>query len=400
MPDENKLQYIWRIGNMKDAGLTDFSWYELANIINENLFAEDDKYLDESAYRKPYQNAKAYYEDVFSKMKSEEYSKEIDNKKQELLKERQKLNATKIEYARDIRHQSRFELFYENIKDNLTKVVPPSFEKCKSDTNRDKEYVLTIADIHAGSNFDIGVNKYSYEEMHRRFAVLFNYVVDFVKGHNLDSIKIATLGDCIQGMIHITDMQLNESSVVEATVIVAKTIANFLNELSKYCNIEYYQTPSSNHSQIRPLGTKASEVASEDIEYIIGNYIKDVLVNNKRIKVNLNYGEQYIEIPILDKFTAVALHGHQFKDIGSAIKEIGYQNKKFYDYMFIAHYHNETKLTSGATQDYDIETMVCPSFVGTCPYAKKIFKESKASCCLYGFDKDYGHTETYKIVLN
>ena len=74
------------------------------------------------------------------------------------------------------------------------------------------------------------------------------------------------MGDDIQGILRLSDLQLNESSVVKATVFVAKTIARFLNDLSEYCFIDYYLCPTSNHSQTRPLGTKASEIASEDVE--------------------------------------------------------------------------------------------------------------------------------------
>ena len=39
-------------------------------------------------------------------------------------------------------------------------------------------------------------------------------------------------------------------------------------------NISYYHTPSANHTQIRVLNAKASELADEDLEYLMGNYIK------------------------------------------------------------------------------------------------------------------------------
>ena len=47
--------------------------------------------------------------------KKDSYSKELEVQRRQLEKERQKLYATKTEYSRQVRQQSRFELFYENV---------------------------------------------------------------------------------------------------------------------------------------------------------------------------------------------------------------------------------------------------------------------------------------------
>lgn len=207
------------------------------------------------------------------------------------------------------------------------------------------------------------------------------------------------MGDDIQGILRLSDLQLNESSVVKATVFVAKTIARFLNDLSEYCFIDYYHCPTSNHSQTRPLGTKASEIASEDVEYVICNYIKDVLVNNSRIIPHMNFGYEYIEIPIFD-FKTIAMHGHTINNIDNVLKDLTYHKKTFYTTVFLAHYHAAKMGTVGEMSDTDCEVIVCPSFVGSCPYSEKLMKGAKPSCCIYGYDKKYGHLETYKFILN
>ena len=89
-------------------------------------------------------------------------------------------------------------------------------------------------------------------------------------------------------------------------------LLNFLNELSASCDITYYHVPKSNHSQTRPLGSKASEIASEDMEKIIVNYISDLLANNPRVTVTSNLEKDYVDFKIFD-FECSALHGHQIK---------------------------------------------------------------------------------------
>lgn len=397
LESETEEQYLWKIGQLIDSGKVE-SWASINDIVNKEILGDDETmWRTESAWRKRYQSAKKFYDGCFSKMESNEYSDKLEEQRREIEKQRQKLYATKTEYTRQIRQQSRFELFYENVADEIKTLNVPEFIGLDYSAN-DKEYILTIADIHAGANFITETNKYSFEEITKRFNKLLNYAINFVCEHQLSRIKVLCLGDDVQGILRLSDLQLNESSVVKATVFVAKTIANFLNELSKYCYIEYYHSPTSNHSQIRPLGTKASEIASEDVEYIICNYIKDVLVNNDRITVNTNFGYEYIEIPIFN-FKTIAMHGHTIKNIDNALKDITYHKKTFYTTVFLAHYHAAKMGVVGEMSNTDCEVIVCPSFIGSCPYSDSLLKGAKPSCCIFGYDEVYGHTETYKIFL-
>lgn len=396
LENETEEQYLWKIGQLVDSGKIE-SWSSINDIVNKELGIDEDKWRDESSFRKRYQAAKKFYDGCFSKMESEEYSNKIEEQCRELEKQRQKLYATKTEYTRQVRQQSRFELFYENVANEIKELDVPEFVSLNCSMNN-KEYILSIADIHAGANFVTETNEYSFEEVTKRFNKLLNDTILFVNEHKLGYIKVLCLGDDIQGILRLSDLQLNESSVVKATVFVAKTIASFLNELSKYCYVDYYHCPTSNHSQTRPLGTKASEIASEDVEYIICNYIKDVLVNNERIMVNTNFGYEYIEIPIFD-FKTIAMHGHTIKNIDNALKDLTYHKKTFYTTVFLAHFHAAKMGVVGEMSDTDCEVIVCPSFIGSCPYSDSLLKGAKPSCCIFGYDEQYGHTETYKIFL-
>lgn len=397
MDTETEEQYLWKIGQLVDSGIVD-SWASINDIVNREILGDDETiWRTESAWRKGYQAAKKYYNGCFSKMESGEYANKLEEQRRELEKERQKLYTTKTEYTRQIRQQSRFELFYENVADEINKLAAPEFIGANYSVN-DKKYILAIADIHAGANFITETNEYSFEEITKRFNKLLNDTINFICEHQLNQIKILCLGDDIQGILRLSDLQLNESSVVKATVFISKTISNFLNELSKYCYIDYYHCPTSNHSQMRPLGTKASEIASEDVEYIICNYIKDVLVNNDRVTVNTNFGYEYIEIPIFD-FKTIAMHGHTIKNIDNALKDLTYHKKTFYSTIFLAHYHAAKIGVVGEMSDTDCEVIVCPSFIGSCPYSNSLLKGAKPSCCIFGYDEQYGHTETYKIFL-
>lgn len=71
LESENEEQFIWRLGQAKDSGELDLSWDEIATIINLEL-NNDDRPLSEAAFRKPYQQAKRFYEaGVFGKQEDD-----------------------------------------------------------------------------------------------------------------------------------------------------------------------------------------------------------------------------------------------------------------------------------------------------------------------------------------
>ena len=112
----------------------------------------------------------------------------------------------------------------------------------------------------------------------------------------------------------------------------------------------------------------------------------------------MNNKYDFIEIPIFN-FKTIAMHGHTIKNIDNALKDLTYHKKTFYTTVFLAHYHAAKMGVVGEMSDTDCEVIVCPSFIGSCPYSNSLLKGAKPSCCIFGYDEQYGHTETYKIFL-
>ena len=396
LSEENENQYILRICSMKEQN--NWTWQDIADILNEALGYN----YGESAYRKKVQQFNKMLEDNEKTFFTEdEYLKKIEEQKLSLEKERQKLYATKVEMNRIIRQNSRFELFYENVRDTINTLPMPTVKyNAENKFSFNKEYLLTISDIHCGANFDLPTNNYSIEECRNRFNILLGDVVDYIKRNKISKLNIVSLSDDIQGILRVSDLQLNETSVVEATVIVSRLIANFLNELSAFCTIEYYHTPNSNHTQTRPIGTKAGELASEDVEYIIGNYISDMLKNNNRVNIHTNFGYDYIEIPIFG-YNIIAMHGHTVNNLETVLKDMSALHGKLIDYVILGHLHTGKSIQGNERLNYDTEVFICPSFQGTDPFAfNKLGKSSKAACKMFIFDPVYGCTGTEKFILN
>lgn len=387
--NETDEDCIYRICALKNE--LNYTWSEMADVLNDIL----NKNYSESKYRKDYSSFTKFNKCVDFKKPEEPEDAEKD------LKEFHKSCVEKIENNRIIRQKTRQELFYENIGKTLQKLPPLENDFVFHCNEEDEyEYVLTIADLQAGAKFDLDCNSYSLQECVNRFDKLLDDVSQYVVKNNINKLHIVELGDTIQGILRISDLKLNETSVVEATVVVSRLIAKFLNNLSQVCNIEYYHVPSSNHSQTRPLGTKASELMYEDIEFIIGNYIMDLLSNNDRINVHTNFGYDYIDVPIYD-FNVIAMHGHTIKSLENALRDLSVMHRKLMDYVFIGHFHNGKVIPGNAHESHDTELLMSPSFQGADPFAyNKLGLTSKAACKMYQFDKKYGCVGTHKFILN
>lgn len=394
LDNESDEELIYRICSAKDEiG----SWQDVAEILNNLLSTE----YTESKFRKQFQSFQKMLKANQSRILDDDnYLKELELKMEQIRKERIKLQTANVERNRVDRGISRQEMYYEFVG-NLCDTLPlPDFCPVSAICDEDKQYLVTIADVHYGAKFKSENNEYSPEIAKERFENLTGELIEFVKKNAISTIHIASLGDLIQGLLRVSDLKLNDTSVVKATVEISRILALMLNELSSYVNIEYYHVPSANHSQTRPLGTKASEIADEDMEYLIGNYIKDLCSNNDRININLaEEGKQYIQIPIFS-YEILAMHGHQLKNIESSIKDLSMLRRTFLDYVILGHYHGGREIPSYEGCCNDTEILVSPSFIGSDPYSDSIMKGSKAAVKIYGFDDLYGHTETYKIILN
>lgn len=328
--------------------------------------------------------------------------KKNEETRRELEKERQKLFATKLEYNRDLRHDTRFELFYENIKNIIPVLEPPKMEvlhEAFMPDDRPKEYVLAFGDIHYGAKFVSENNKYSRGICKSRFDHMLHKVVGFVLDNNIQHITAINVADSIQGILRMSDLQLNDTDVVQCVVEISQIISEFLNSLSAYCYIDYYHITHSNHSQNRNLGSKASELAGEDMEKIIANYIADTLAMNDRVNVFFDLGKEYIDFDIFD-FHCCAEHGHKVANIANYIRDKSNVRRKMYSYAFLGHTHASQEIIAGEDKNSNIEVLVVPSFIGSDPYSDRLNLGAKAMAKIYGFDPVTGHVESHNIILN
>ena len=280
--NENTNEYIWRMCDYKDKGLLDLNWEQVGELINKELFGSDEElYRTSSAYRKPYQYAKDFYEDVFKKRMysyDNEAIKKMDDLKRDIQKERIKLNTTRVEYNKWLRENARDELIVEEICKSISNLSPlekPAYIQNKYST---KEYCLVFGDEHYGTEFELTdllgniINSYSPEIFEKRMWDLFYQVIDIIKKEDINTLNVYSMGDFSDGCLRVSQLMKLRYGVIDGTIKYANFISNWLNELTKYVRIRFQMT-DGNHTELRMLGQPKGTFVEDNMGKIVKEFM-------------------------------------------------------------------------------------------------------------------------------
>lgn len=391
---ENERQYIWRIGQMIDKGEIS-SWKDMAPIINSEWRADESEYRDESAYRKPYQYAKAFYEDVFSGFEEDQYMNELEEQKIALQKERMRLSDQRREFNKLVRKEARTEHLYDVIRETaekMNKEKPMMLNEFSEVFDSGKDAILCLADWHYGMVTDNIWNKYNPEICRQRVASLIVRVKQYLKLHDIQTLRVVLLGDSAHGGIHSTCRVASEENVVEQLMHVSELIAELINELSSCVEDVYVYSTYGNH--MRTIQNKADSTHSDNMERILPWWLAERFADRMDIHlVEADYKE-FIWFKAAG-YNVCCTHGDldNFKDIGVTLNTIfSKQFGETIDYTFSADKHHLEELDR-----YGIESVLIPSLCGVDDYANEHRLYSSAGQMLFIFDPKYGREATYNI---
>ena len=282
---ETEIQYLWRIGKMVDAGKIG-SWKDITPTLNKQL-REDDEYYDESAYRKKYQAAKKFYDEIFSQQGDEDFKKEQEEILREIKKEKIKLRDERTESNRGIRIEARVEDkldYFEKIIANQGKIdykplKPAERELIK--TKSDNDLVIMLSDLHIGQTFASAWGRYNLEVAKDRMNQYLNKIIEIKDRHTSENCFVTLQGDMISNSIHKTIAITNRENVIEQVISASEIITAFLAELSKIFNNVTVVSVVGNHSRI---DKKEVALKDERLDTLIEWYAKSKLENFENIE--------------------------------------------------------------------------------------------------------------------
>lgn len=395
---ETELQYIWRLCLAKDSGSLDMTWDELADVLNKNLREDESEYYGSSAYRKKYQQAKLFRDEVFSKEESDDYQNELIIQKRELEKAKIKLQTEKLEYNKWLREEARDELIMEHIVTAIESLEPLSIPENRGVGLTNKAYALLMGDEHFGVEFELKdlfgniINEYSPEIFEKRMWLLLNKTIEIIKKEDINELHVFNMGDFADGCLRVSQLMKLRYGVVDGTIKYADFICNWLNELTKYVNIKFQMT-DGNHSELRMLGQPKGTFSEDNMGKVVREFIK------VRLKDNPNF--TFIENPTgyiyaqLACNTFLGIHG-EVKNMSNAIKEFSQIYGVHIDYLAAGHLHHSRTEEVGVRS----EVINVPSIVGIDSYSLSLRKTSNAGAKLLVFDNVDGLICEHKIKLN
>lgn len=400
--NENTNEYIWRMCDYKDKGLLDLNWEQVGELINKELFGTDEElYRTSSAYRKPYQYAKDFYDDVFKKrmyLDDNEAIKKMDDLKKEIQKERIKLNTTRAEYNRWLRENARDELIIEEICKSISNLSPLETPTYIQNKYKSKEYCLVFGDEHYGTEFELTdllgniINSYSPEIFEKRMWDLFYQVIDIIKKEDINTLNIYSMGDFSDGCLRVSQLMKLRYGVIDGTIKYANFISNWLNELTKYVRIRFQMT-DGNHTELRMLGQPKGTFVEDNMGKIVKEFMK--------IRLEDNNNFTFIENPtgyIYDNLAGniiLGIHG-ETRSLEKTLKDLSAIYNTQIKYLFAGHLHHSKLEEIGINS----EVINIPSIIGVDPYALSLNKTSNASAKLFIFEEGKGRTCEYTFKLN
>lgn len=383
---------------------SDLDWEDIVSILGLNCHRDS---LRKAAAVTDFSGYKVmqYFKSKMANMNhldDDDYAKELDEKKRSLIRERQKLQTEKTEYNRWLREHSRDDLFEEKvlqaIKKNLntSNIEIPTFAIPHSN---DRAGILNIADCHFGKDFTIYglqnevINEYNPEIFYERMNRLKNEVIQYGEKENLKTLKVFNLGDSLEGFIRHSQAWSLRYGVVESAILFGEYMGKWLNSLSFYFDIEYYQT-CGNHGELRLLDGRKGQHMNENIEMITGHIIRMINKNNKNF--TYVYNSSGLIFAEMCGFNILGIHG-EVKSLQQALKDYSDIYNVRIDYLFAGHKHHSEYSNCGVRKG----VIGVGSIMGADSFAvNNIRKTSDATASLVIFEAGRGKVDEHTFVLN
>lgn len=353
----------------------------------------------ESCFRKAWQYFDRMYtacKDIFSD--GDDVCKEIDVKIRELEKERKKLQTDKLEYNRWLRENAREEMVYEKIADSISNLSPIDVPTLRDVVKSNRGAVLCLADAHFNTEFEIKglfgevLNSYSPEVFYQRMWYLRDKVKEICEREDITSLHIFGLGDDNDGLLRLTDNLFKlRWGVIDSTLIYADFMANWINEISKFVNVELHMVEDSNHNQLRLCTAPKNAFKGENLSKVIIHTIQTRLRDNPCVTVIQN-PTGYIYANIVG-YNLMGIHG-EVKSLKTAIDNLSRLYSLRVDYLIGGHKHHAEEY------GFDCEGISVGSIIGIDDYSTSLMRSSNASATMLIFEEGNGLVTKHTIKLN
>lgn len=383
LKNESYISFAERVNNAFSDGLIDADeWGE--SILGENIYSKEN---NRRCARFMSEFFRCLNEDESCGIEKDKIA-ELNNAKEELIKERKKIQTINLQAQEYYRERARSELLVEQIQEAIGKLTPFEEKEVIYAKPIERVAVLTIADAHYDSNFEITglfgdkVNVYNTDVFKERMWNLLAKIK--ADEFHFDKIKVVSMGDAIENLIRQSSLKKLRQPVVKSVVEFAEFMSTWLVALKNHLGVPVdFALIPGNHGVCRFLGQKP-EFQDENLEYIIHAFIDLRLKDVENIKV-----ESYNDVYFTSVFNENLIFAHgETKDLKSLINHFENLYGVSIDACYGAHLHNESSNSIGVGNVGSKRIIRVPSMVGSDPYANSILKHNRAGAYFAIFSED------------
>lgn len=313
---------------------------------------------------------------------------ELLDAKEQIIKERKKLQAVNSQAQEYYRTLGRSELLVEQLKESIAALEPVKVQRIIHTNPTEKVGLLVVADAHYDSNYIVSglfgetVNTYNRDIFKTRmWGLLAKIDADDL---DIDKLKIVFNGDSLEGLLRMSSLTKLRQPVVKSTVEFAEFVSQWIVEVHNRLGVPVdIAFVPGNHTVCRYLSQKP-EFPEENLEYIIHAFVKMRLEGCADIKV-----EPYDDVYFTTVFNENLLFAHgETRDLESLMKYFEDLYNVTIDACYGAHFHSEVSKSVGIGNVGSKRVIRVPSICGTDPYARSIQKNNRAGAYFACFDED------------
>lgn len=269
--NESDLQYHRRLiyGKLIDRTLTDVDFSEIAPLLYGG------EYNSHSARKMMYGSCKTLQlldREMERQTVSDDMMSELDRKKVELQKERQRFFDQRAAFNKVVRERAR----QEELNDIITRTIEsgklPTLEYTPREVlHSDNDLLISLSDIHYGANINNYWCTYNSDVCRDMLTDYLGRIIEIAKTHGSESCVVWANGDLISGSIHKSLAVSNKENLIEQVMGVSELISGFLAALSNHFRSVRFVSVAGNHSR---LDTKENALKDERLDDLVEWYLK------------------------------------------------------------------------------------------------------------------------------
>lgn len=271
LPNESDLAYHKRLiyGKLVDGTLADEDYSELSMLLYGKEYSSD------STRKMTYGSLRTLQlmdEQSENGITSADLLSDLDTKRMELQKERQKFYDQRNALNKLLRERAR----QEELNEIITQAVlygnlKPLNYMPSTPYISDNDLLVSLNDLHYGAVVDNYWNRYNSDICREMMCRYLDRIISIGTLHKSERCIVWANGDEISGNIHQSITVSNKENVIEQVIGVSELISDFLSELSHHFSSVQFVSVAGNHSRI---DIKDRALKDERLDDLVEWYLK------------------------------------------------------------------------------------------------------------------------------